>query len=152
MKKEYHLTKDGVDELKQELEDLKSQRAVIADKLKTARGYGDLSENSEYHNARDEQAKLETRVTEIEHILQNVTVISNPKNQTEVELGNTVYLKNSGKDEEYTIVGSVEANPAEKKISDESPIGKALLGKKVGDKVEIDLPSGSHTYTIKQIK
>ncbi len=151
MKKEFHLTQAGIDELNQELESLKLRRVEVAEKLKIAREHGDLSENAEYHNARDEQAQIEARISEIEHILRNVAVITAPKNKDIVELGNSVVLKSDKGDQTFTIVGSVEANPAENKISDESPIGEALLGKKVGETVVILLPNGERTYKIKSI-
>ena len=151
MKKEFHLTQEGIDKLKDELDTLVGRRTEIAQKLKTAREYGDLSENAEYHNARDEQVLLETRVKEIEGILKSVEVIGGPKDASIVELGNTVMLTGDNGDQSYTIVGSVEANPADNKISDESPIGQALLGKKVGDKVVISLPAGERNYSVKSI-
>jgi transcription elongation factor GreA len=151
MKKDYHLTKTGVAKLKDELEHLTSHRKTIAEKLKTARDYGDLSENAEYHDAREQQVQLESRVQEIEHILKNVQIIDEPTNKDVVELGNTILLNGDSGSQELTIVGSVEANPAENKISDESPIGQALLGKKIGEKVTISLPAGEKTYTIKQV-
>ena len=151
MKKEYKLTKEGVTELENELAELVSKRGEIAEKLKTAREHGDLRENAEYHNARDEQASLEARVSEIENILRNVEVMKTPKSNGKVNLGCTVVLKGAKGDQTYTIVGSVEANPLESKISDQSPIGQALIGKAVGDEVTITLPAGETTYKIKTI-
>lgn len=148
MKKEFRLTQAGIDELKEELVALKQRRANVADKLKTAREQGDLRENAEYHSARDEQAQVESRIAEIEHILRNVELIKSPANKSAVELGNTVTLGGDSGPQTYTIVGSVEADPAQNKISDESPIGQALLGKKVGDSVIIVLPSGERNYKI----
>lgn len=152
MKKEFHLTQSGYDELHDEMHALLERRVEIAEKLKIAREHGDLSENAEYHNAREEQAQTEARITEIEHILKNSEIIKSPKNVSLVELGNTVTLKGLKGTAEYTIVGSVEANPALKKISDASPIGQALLGKKVGDNVDIVLPTGTNSFTVKGIK
>lgn len=152
MNKQFHLTKNGVDELKAELEKLTSLRSVIADRIKTAREFGDLSENMEYSAARQDQERNENRIAEIEHILQNVSIISKPKNDTEVELGNVVKLKSdSGKTKEFQVVGTVEADPLEGKISDESPLGQAVLGKKKGEKVEIKTPSETATYKIVDI-
>lgn len=151
MKKQFHLTKKGVEELEAELEHLKSQRPDIADRIKTAREFGDLAENAEYSAARQEQEKNESRIGEIEHILKNVEVITQPKNKNKVELGNTVDLKNSKGKKSFTIVGSVEADPLIGKISDESPIGKALIGKKLGDEVEIVTPASKTKYTIAAI-
>lgn len=152
MHKEYRLTKEGVAELEQELKELIDSRGEIAEKLKTAREHGDLKENAEYHNARDEQASLEARVSELESILRSVEVVKAPKNSNTVKIGNAVVLKGQKGDQTYTIVGSVEANPAQSKISDMSPIGQALLGKKVGDEVAIELPAGETVYKVKAIK
>lgn len=152
MNKQFHLTAQGVNELKAELEELIKRRGVIAERIKTAREFGDLSENMEYSSARQEQDRNESRIAEIEHILQNVQVISKPKKDNEVELGNTVKLKsNSGKTKEFQVVGTVEADPLEGKISDESPLGQAVLGKKKGDDVEIKTPSETATYKIVDI-
>lgn len=151
MKKEFHLTQEGVSKLKAELDELIKKRGEVANKLKTAREQGDLAENAEYQNARDEQVSIETKISDINHVLKNVEVIST-HNKSAVSLGSTVALKGDGVDVSYTIVGSLEASPMENKISDESPIGQALMNKKVGDKVEIHLPSGEKSYTIKSIK
>lgn len=151
MHKEYRLTKEGVEELENELKELIASRVDIAEKLKVAREHGDLAENAEYHNAREEQANLEARISEIEYILRSVEVVA-PKDSSKVGLGNTVTLKGLKGDQKYTIVGSVEANPAELKISDESPIGQALIGKVVGDEVVIKLPAGEMSYKVKSIQ
>jgi transcription elongation factor GreA len=150
MKKHYRLTQDGVDELQSELTGLVSERSNIADKIKTAREFGDLSENFEYSAARQEQEKNEARISELESILQNVEIIQQPKAAGKVVLGSTVKLKN-GTVKEFKVVGTVEADPLNGKISDESPIGRALLGKKVGDAVEIKTPADTTTYTIIEI-
>ena len=141
-----------MDELKTELVGLNTRRKGVADNLKTARDFGDLGENAEYHAAREEQGQIESRVGEIEYILKNVELIKEPKNANTVELLNTVALNGNGQQRTLTIVGSVEADPAEQKISDESPLGRALLGKKVGDKVEIKTPVGTTLYIIKSIR
>ncbi|HET7528638.1 MAG TPA: transcription elongation factor GreA [Candidatus Saccharimonadales bacterium] len=151
VKKIYNLTQEGVDELKNEHAALVAQRPQVADRIKYARELGDLSENAEYQTAREEQDRLESRISELEHILQSVKIIKKPKNDGHVRLGSSVELKDGGKPLHYQVVGTMEADPAAGKISDESPIGKALLGKKVGDKVEITTPAGSHTYTVKEI-
>lgn len=138
MKKQYRLTKEGIAELEAELKSLISRRADVADAIKTAREQGDLSENAEYQSARTEQERLEARVSEIEHILANSDVIKKPKGDNKVQLGSTVKLKGSnGKEQTFQVVGTVEADPLNGKISDESPIGKALLGKSLGDIVEV---------------
>lgn len=150
VKKEFKLTKLGVAELKAELAELKSKLLNVIDAIKTARDQGDLSENAEYHAAKEEQERVDGRISEIEHILANTEIISKASS-SKVGIGNTVTLKNGKKDVVYHIVDSVEADPLESKISDESPIGKALMGKKLGDKVEIELPAGKKTYEVKQI-
>jgi len=151
MKKVYRLTQAGVDEMKDELKGLIGQRVHVADRIKQARELGDLSENAEYQTAREEQDRLETRISELEHVLQNSEIIKKPKNDGQVRLGSTVSLRNSGKPLLFQVVGTMEADPAHGKISDESPIGKALLGKKVGDKAELKTPAGTHVYKIVEI-
>lgn len=154
MKKAYQLTPAGKLELEKELDELKSRRGQIAQKIADARDYGDLSENAEYSEARNEQSQVESRIAEIEEILQNASIITGSnKKSGSVELGVTVDLHHSEtkKKVSYTIVGSVEADPLEGKISDESPIGQALMGKKVGEKVTIVTPSGNVGYEIAAI-
>lgn len=148
MKKAYQITAAGKLDLEKELEELKSRRGVVAQKIADARDYGDLSENAEYAEARNEQSQLETRIAEIEDILQNASVIKGGS-KSNVSVGSNVTLKNdTGKQVDYTLVGSVEADPLEGRISDQSPIGKALMGKKVGDKVKIKTPSGEASYSV----
>lgn len=152
MKKVYQLTPIGKLELEKELEELKSRRAEIAQKVADARDFGDLSENAEYDAARTEQGRVETRISEIEDILQNAALIGNHKT-SKVALGAKVVLRNDkGKKVSYIIVGSVEADPLEGKISDESPIGQALLGKKVSEQITIKTPGGEATYTLEAIQ
>lgn len=152
MNKQFHITKQGVDELKAELEELLSQRSVIAERIKTAREFGDLGENMEYTAARQDQERNESRVAEIEHILLNAKVITSPKTDSKVVLGSKVKLKSDdGKTKEFQVVGTVEADPLNGRISDESPIGKALLGKKEGEEVEIKTPAETATYKITDI-
>ncbi len=150
MKKTYHITQEGKTELETELEELKGRRTSIAEKIANARDYGDLSENAEYDSAREEQGLVETRIVEIEDILLNADIIKATKSST-VKVGSTVVLKN-GKDVTYRIVGPVEADPLEGKISNESPIGAALMGKKEGDTVTITTPKGETTYQVKEVK
>jgi len=152
MKKLYHLTDEGKKELEQELEELKGRRGDIAEKIANARDYGDLSENAEYDAAREEQAQVESRIAELEEILKNADIIKPTKNNGTVQVGSTVVLDNAGKKATYTVVGPVEADPLEGKISNESPIGAALMGKKQGDDVTIATPKGKTTYTIKEVK
>ena len=138
MKKLFNLTQDGLSELQKELKHLLNQRHTIADRIKQARELGDLSENAEYQTAREEQDRLETRIGELEHVVQNTKLIKKPKANGHVKLGSTVKLKGtSGKNVEFQVVGTMEADPLSGKVSDESPIGRVLLNKKVGDKVEI---------------
>ncbi len=150
MKKQYHLTAEGKVELETELSELVAKRGEIAEKIANARDYGDLSENAEYDAAREEQAMLETRITELEDILKNADIITHKKSST-VQVGSTVELKN-GKVVKYQVVGPVEADPLEGKISNESPIGAALMGKKVGDKVTITTPKGEVSYTVQAVR
>jgi transcription elongation factor GreA len=149
MKKQFKLTKEGINELKAEHSQLVSQRRQITERIKNARELGDLSENAEYASARGEQERTENRIAEIEHILKNVEVIAAPKNGNKVRLGSHVKLKGEGgKTKEFQVVGTVEADPLEGKVSDESPIGKVLLGKKVGEEVEITTPTETSVYVI----
>ncbi len=149
MKKHYLLTKEGVEELKAEHTELVALRGPIAERIKTAREFGDLSENAEYSSARQEQERTETRISEIENILQNVEIIKKPKGDSKVQIGSSVKLKSDGgKTKEFQVVGTVEADPLNGKISDESPIGKALLGKKDGELVEIVTPADTTSYKI----
>lgn len=152
MKKQFHLTKEGRAELEKELKTLIDNRAELAENIATARSQGDLAENAEYHAAKDEQAKQELRIEEIEHILLNSDLIKGNKTVSSVVLGSSVKLKSAGgKTKEFQVVGTVEADPLNGKISDESPIGQALLGKKVGEEVEIKTPAETATYKVASI-
>lgn len=152
MKKQFKLTQSGIDELKAELAQLISERSEVAERIKTAREFGDLSENAEYSSARQDQDRAESRISEIENILQNVEVIKAPKGDAKVQLGSTVSLKSDdGKTKQFQVVGTVEADPLNGKISDESPIGQALLGKKSGESVEIKTPVDTTNYKIVDI-
>ena len=150
MKKLYQITSAGKKELEAELGELKSHRGAIADKIADARDFGDLSENAEYDSAREEQGLLESRIAEIEDILLNAEIIKGGS-KTKVTLGSKVELKTGSKSVVYTIVGPVEADPLDGKISNESPIGEAVFGKKVGDSATITTPKGSVTYKIANI-
>jgi transcription elongation factor greA len=147
MNKVYQITESGQRELERELNELKSRRGEIADKIAAARDFGDLSENAEYDAAREAQGLLETRITEIETILQNASIIQAGSSST-VVLGSTVELEANGKMVTYTVVGPVEADPLEGKVSNESPIGQALMGKAVGDTVTISTPKGELAYAV----
>ncbi|MGB4759239.1 MAG: transcription elongation factor GreA [Candidatus Saccharimonadales bacterium] len=153
MKKQYNLTQAGVDELKAEHAELTALRSEIAERIKIARELGDLSENAEYQTARADQEKNDARLSEIEYILANSAVIKAPKSGSKkVVLGSKVSLKSeAGKTKEFQVVGTVEADPLEGKISDASPIGQALLGKKEGDEVEIKTPAETTVYVVTAI-
>lgn len=151
IKKAYQITKEGKKELEKELEELKGRRGEIAEKIASARDFGDLSENAEYDAAREEQGLVETRIAEIEDILQQAEIIKSSKSSV-VGLGSTVELKSDAKTVVYQMVGPVEANPLEGKISNESPIGQQLMGKKVGDEVKIKTPKGEIGYQIVAIR
>ena len=155
MAKTIKITEDGLIKLKEELETLKTQgRTDIAEKIKVARGYGDLSENSEYDEAKNEQAKIEARIVELEAMLKNIEIIEDVKGSAKtVVFGVKVKALDMEFDEEceYRVVGSTEANPLEGKISDESPLGKALLGKNIGDEVIVDAPAGELKFKILEI-
>ena len=151
MNKNYSITIEGKKDLEKELEILKDRRGEIADKIAEARDFGDLSENAEYDAAREDQGITETRIAEIEEILKYAKVIKN-SGKGKVQLGSVVELKLGKKTPTYTVVGPVEANPLESKISNESPIGKALMGRRIGDSVEIETPKGKLVYEIISLK
>ena len=154
MAQETLLTIEGLKELEAELEELKTVgRKEAAEKIKVARSFGDLSENSEYDEAMSDQAKLEARISEIEHIIKTAKVLDVESLGTEnVHIGSTVKIVDKKKKEfTYTIVGFAQADPAVGKISDESPVGKALIGHKVGDIVEVEAPCGIIKYEVMEI-
>jgi transcription elongation factor GreA len=151
MKKQFQLTAHGKRELEEELDQLIASRSDIADRIAEARSFGDLSENAEYSAAREEQSRTETRIAEIQEILAGAKIIQADTTDNVVGLGETVVLKSGNTTTEYVIVGAVEANPADGKISNESPLGAQLIGKKVGDKVSINTPKGKKTFEILQI-
>lgn len=137
MKKTVNLTAEGKAELEQELADLIAQRPAIAERLATARAFGDLSENQEYSDARAEQKTVENRIAEIEETLKSAVIIR-AKKSDKVNVGSTVTIIMGGKEMTYSIVGPVEADPLAGKISNESPLGKELLGRKVGDEFDFN--------------
>ncbi len=154
MAKTIKLTDEGLKKLEAELEMLKTEgRKDIAEKIKVARGYGDLSENSEYDEAKNEQAKIEARIVELEAMLKNVELISSTEASDTVQLGSKIkVLDVEFEDEcEYQIVGSPEADVKKGLISDESPVGKALIGHKTGDEVVAETPSGEIVFKILEI-
>lgn len=146
------LTQTGYDGLKLELDTLTRDKLPAAIKrVAKAREFGDLSENSEYHAAREDHAWIQGRIEELEDILGRAQVANGPKKGDEVNIGCTVSLEINGATHQFSIVGEWEADPAQKKISHQSPLGQALVGKKVGEKVEVEAPAGKVIYTIKSI-
>jgi len=150
MKKLYQITVEGKKDLESELEILKGRRGEVAAKIAEARDFGDLSENAEYDVAREEQGLVETRIADIEDIIQNAEIIK-ASGSSKVILGSKVELKTDKTTVTYTVVGPVEADPLEGRISDKSPIGEALFGKKVGDNITISTPRGDIFYEIAKI-
>ena len=149
------VTKEGFAKLKAEHEVLVGQkRKEVAEKIKSARELGDISENSEYDSARDEQAMVEGRIGELEDILKRVVVKgeSDHRGRNQVSIGSRVRIHLEGEDMEYEIVGATEADPLANKISHESPLGQALIGRKVGDRIVVEAPVGDLTYTIIEVK
>ncbi|MDD3480677.1 MAG: transcription elongation factor GreA [Patescibacteria group bacterium] len=153
MDEKMYLTKEGHEKLKTELDGLLgSERKAVAARIKAAKEHGDLSENSEYSDAKEQQSFVEGRIIELEHILKNAELIDEDHaNCSQVNLGCTVHLESSSKDLKYKIVGKVEADPEKGLISNESPIGRALMGKKKGDEVEVSVPAGLNKYKIKKV-
>jgi transcription elongation factor GreA len=155
MAEEKYLTEEGAVELRRELDELKNEkRPALAAKLKEAISQGDLSENADYHDAKEQQAFLEGRIQYLEGLLHSAVIVSeNGKKNNAVHVGCEVTVEEKGQPPEtFFIVGAAEANPREGKISNESPMGRALMGKKVGDKVTVDAPAGQLTFKIKAIK
>lgn len=151
-KKKALLTQSGYQALLDELKDLEEVKLPAAIKrVAMARSLGDLSENFEYHDARDAHATIVDRIIDLKDIISRAVIIKK-NNSASVDIGKQVKVVINGSEHVFTIVGEWEANPAEKKISNESPLGVALLGKNVGDKVEVEAPAGKVTYTIKEIK
>ncbi len=154
--KEVVLTQEGLQKLEEELTYLKSvKRREVASRIKTAISFGDLSENSEYEDAKNEQAFIEGRIITLEKMLRNARLIDDDEvNKEEVGFGSTVKLKDLDEDEEleFTIVGSAESDPSNSKISNESPVGKAIFGASPGDVVEVKVPAGTIRYEIMEIK
>ncbi len=154
MQKQVTLTEQGYKQISEELDFLKgSRRAEVAEKIKVARGFGDLSENAEYDEAKNEQAQLEARIAELEHTLKVAVVLSKDQiKHNTVSLGTSITVHvvepDFEEDAEFDIVGSNEANPMEGRISDESPVGKALVGHMVGETVEVETAYGMTTYEI----
>lgn len=153
--KEVIMTVEGLKKIEDELEHLKTvRRKEVAEKIKAALAFGDISENSEYDEAKNDQADLEKRIMKLEGLLSNAKLIDESEIKTdEVSIGSIVHVKDLEFDEimEYTIVGATEADPYENKISNESPVGKALIGKKVGEVIEVQVPDGFAKFEIEKI-
>jgi len=152
-KTKIQITKKGHDALEKELDELVNvKRPKLVERLSRARSEGDLSENSDYANAKEELEFLDGRISELENVLKNAEVVKSNGGTESVNLGNAVKVKVDGNEQLYNIVGEWEANPNEKKISHTSPLGQALVGKKVGDKTEVEAPAGKLTYEIISIE
>jgi len=150
--KKIQITKQGLVSLKNELEGLvETKRPKLVERLSHARSQGDLSENSDYQNAKEELEFLDGRISELEHILKTAQVVGKKRKKDEITIGAKVTLKANGQKHEYHVVGEWEADPANKKISHESPLGQALVGKKVGEKVKVEAPAGKIVYEILSI-
>lgn len=152
--KKVYLTKEGIAELKKEYQELNSdKRPKVLERMTQARSMGDLSENGEYTAAREELSFIDGRIDELEELLKQAVLIDEVKKTSKsvIGMGSTVTVKTNGKEEVFMVVGEWEADPANKKISHESPLGKALLEKKVGETVEVEAPAGKITYTILSI-
>ena len=147
-----YLSPERLEELKAELNELKTTKRIeVADRLKRAKELGDLSENSEYFEAREEQAQVESRIFEVEDIIKNASVISKTTSRTKVEVGSTIEVTKDGAKMKFNIVGSNEADPESGKISNESPLGKAFLGHEPGASVKVKTPKGEVMYKIAKI-
>ena len=144
-----YLSRDGLEKLRTELEEMTNvRRAEVAGRIHDAKEHGDLSENAEYEDAKNEQAFVEGRIQSLESIIKNATIIDEHHSTDHVQIGSTVKVESPDGAEEFTIVGSAEAAPREGRISNESPVGRALLGKKKGEKVLVRVPAGDFTYKI----
>jgi transcription elongation factor GreA len=151
--KNIQLTKTGFEKLKQELEELKTKtKEEVLKRLNQARSMGDLSENSAYSSAKEELNLVEGRIAELEEILKNAKIVEEVQDKTTVQLGSSVVVEINGKKEKFEIVGEFEADPLSKKLSHTSPIGKALVGKKIGEWVEVEVPAGKIRYKIVEIQ
>jgi len=149
----YYLTKERLEELQQELDELKNKKRVeVAEKLKHAKEYGDLSENSEYTEAKEEQSIMESRIFELEELMKKAVIIKKVNGGDKVGIGSTVTARKGDQVVKYTLVGSYEAKPEEGKISGDSPIGRSFMGRRVGDSVNVTTPSGQATYQVTKIE
>lgn len=147
-----YISREGLEKLKKELEELKTvRRREIAERLEAAKALGDLSENAEYQEAKEAQSLNEAQIAELEEKLRNIVVIRKPIDSSTVQVGATIEVDSASGRETFTIVGSEEADPLSGKISNESPLGRAFLGKKAGDTVEVKTPGGSANYRLLRI-
>jgi len=147
------ITEEGLEKLREELQQLKTvKRREIAQRIQEAKELGDLSENAEYVEAKNEQAFVEGRVAELETVIKNAVIIQEEKNSESVRVGSTVKVKVDGTSAQYEIVGSNEADPTNGRISNESPLGRALVGKKIGETVDVETPRGKRQFVIAGIK
>jgi transcription elongation factor GreA len=153
MSKKFLLTNEGLEKLNLELKELiNKKRPDVIERIREAAAHGDLSENADYAQAREEQSFIEGRIQEIEDIIKNAEIISTNSHHTSVTIGSTVNVKAGDMEKKYTIVGSNEANPKEGKISNESLVGRALLGRKIGEKFKVTTPAGDMEYEIVAIE
>ncbi|MGP4071436.1 transcription elongation factor GreA [Piscibacillus sp. B03] len=153
--KSFYMTEEGLEKLEQELNQLKTERRPeVVERIKVARSFGDLSENSEYDAAKDEQAFVESRIAQVENMIRNAVIIENDEESSDiVQLGKKVKFIElpDGEEEEYQIVGSAEADPFEGRISNDSPMAQSLLGKKIGDQVTVQTPGGEIDVKIVEV-
>ena len=147
-----YLTREGLEQLRAELEEMTNvRRAEVAARIHDAKEHGDLSENAEYEDAKNEQAFVEGRIQTLEALIKNATIIDENPSTEHVQIGSTVKVESTDGAEEFTIVGSAEASPRDGRISNESPVGRALLGKRKGDKIIVRVPAGDYSYKIVSI-
>jgi len=147
-----YLSRDGLEKLRAELEEMVNvRRPEVATRIHDAKEHGDLTENAEYEDAKNEQAFVEGRIQTLEVLIKNATIIDENHSNEHVQIGSTVVVKSADGEERFTIVGSTEARPGEGRISNESPVGRALLGRKKGEKVVVRVPAGDFSYTIVNI-
>ena len=153
MNKPTYLSREGLEELKNELDEMTNvRRAEVAARIHDAKEHGDLSENAEYEDAKNEQAFVEGRIQTLQALIKNATLIDENHSSDHVQIGSTVTVDGEDGEETFTIVGSTEARPSNGRISNESPVGRALLGRKKGDKVVVHAPAGDMTFAITNIK
>jgi transcription elongation factor GreA len=148
-----YISKNGLDRLRQELDEMLAvRRPEVAQRIHDAKEHGDLSENAEYEDAKNEQAFVEGRIQALESMIKNATLIDEHTSTDHVQIGSTVKVTGEDGEETFMIVGSAEARPSDGRISNESPVGRALLGRKKGDKVVVEVPAGDFSYSILEIR